>query len=92
LPRSSQTLAGKKLGAKAKKKPQVRRKKVYWNKVDAKEGNVWSALKKLDIKLKHLEEFDELFSQAIGVDEEREQKETSSQSPTNSSRTVKVIE
>jgi hypothetical protein len=80
------------LGANVvKKKPQIRRKKVYWNKVDAKEGNVWSDLKKLDVKLKHLEEFDGLFSQAIGANKGKEQKETS-QSPTNSARTVKVIE
>ena len=79
------------LVANVKKKPQIRRKKVYWNKVNAKEGNVWSALKKLDVKLKHLEEFDGLFSQAIGADKEKKQKE-SSHSPSNFARTVKVIE
>jgi hypothetical protein len=80
------------LGANVTKNPKVRRKKIYWNRVDAKEGNLWSALKKLEVKMKHLDEFERLFSQAIDVDKEKEQKE-SYQSPSKSAaKTVKVIE
>jgi hypothetical protein len=72
-------------------KPKVRRKKVFWNPVCAKEGNLWSVLKKFDVKLKHLDDFDGLFSQAISVDIDIELKETS-RPPSNSARNVKVIE
>ena len=86
----------KKKGALAKlnikKKPKVRRKKVYWNNVDAKEGTVWSALKKLDVKLKHdIEEFESLFLQAIDADKEKKKKEAS-QSAARAGKSVKVIE
>ena len=77
----------------AKKKPKVRRKKVYWNKVDAKEGTVWSALKELEVKLQHdIDEFEKLFSQAIDANKEIEKKATSKSASKNGAKTVKVIE
>ncbi|KAL7552298.1 hypothetical protein ACHAWF_015542 [Thalassiosira exigua] len=63
-------------GFSLKKKPKFRRKKVYWNKLDAKAGTVWSALRALDVNLRHdIDEFERLFSQAIDADKEREKKE-----------------
>ena len=71
--------------------PNIRRKKVYWNQVDAKDGNLWSAVKKLDLKLRHHSSFEGLFTQAINADKEKEEKEAS-QSPNKSAKTVKVID
>ena len=71
--------------------PTVRRKKVYWNQVDAKDGNMWSAVKKLNVKLKHHSSFEGLFTQAIDADKDKEQREAS-QSPNKSAKTVKVID
>ena len=89
---SSQLDPKKKDALTIKKKPKVRRKKVYWNNVDAKEGTVWSALKKLDVKLKHdVEEFESLFLQAIDADKERKKKEAS-KSAARAGKSVKVIE
>jgi hypothetical protein len=73
-------------------KPNVRRKKVFWNPVGAKEGTVWSVLKRIDVKLKHCDDFDVLFSQAIGEDNYYVELKETSQPPSNSPRSVKVIE
>jgi hypothetical protein len=71
--------------------PTVRRKKVYWNQVDAKDGTMWSVVKKLNVKLKHHSSFEGLFTQAIDAEKDKEQRE-SSQSPNKSAKTVKVID
>lgn len=79
-------------GINVKKAPKVRRKKVYWNKLEAKEGTVWSAVRKLDVTLKHdLEEFERLFAQLIDAQKDKEKKEAS-ESAAKSGKTVKVIE
>lgn len=83
-------------GFKLKPKPKVRRKKVFLNKVNIKDGTVWSEVKKSDVKLKleHslMEEFEQLFSQAIDSDKEKKNdKETKDTSP-KAVKTVKVIE
>lgn len=80
-------------GFKLKGKPKIRRKKVYWNKVDAKDGTVWSVVRKLDVKKLDIdiEEFERLFSQAIDAEKEREKKEAKEAS-SKSAKTVKVIE
>ena len=90
---SSQLDPKKKAAAKAKlKKTKVRRKKVYWNKVDAKEGTVWSTLQKLEVNLtQDMEEFERLFAQAIDADKEKEKKEAA-QAKAKTGKTVKVIE
>lgn len=71
--------------------PAVRRKKVYWNQVDAKDGNMWSAVKKLDLKFKHHSSFEGLFTQAIDADKVKDQREAY-QLPNKSAKTVKVID
>jgi hypothetical protein len=76
----------------AKAKPKLRRKKVYWNRVDAREGNIWSALRNLEPVLKHdSAEFERLFSQSIDAEKEKEQTD-SSRSTSPSAKNVKVIE
>jgi len=42
--------------------------------------------------MKHLDEFERLFSQAIDVDKEKEQKESSQLPSKSAAKTVKVIE
>ena len=81
-------------GPAKKKGPKIRRKKVFWNQLDAQEGTVWSALKKLDVKLKHdQKEFEDLFAQAIDAQRKKDKEETSeSAKKSKSARTVKVIE
>lgn len=91
---ASQLDPKKKGGPKGLKlgKPKVRRKKVYWNKVDAKDGNVWTVVKKLEVKLNlEIEEFEKLFSQAIDAQKEKEKKDAKETSK-SSAKTVKVIE
>jgi hypothetical protein len=75
-----------------KAKPKLRRKKVYWNRVEAREGNIWSAVLKLDPILKHdSSEFERLFSQSIdAVKEDKQNIASCSTSP--SVKNVKVIE
>ena len=91
---ASQLDPKKKGGPKGLKpsKPKIRRKKVYWNKIDAKDGNVWTVVKKLEVKLEvEMEEFERLFSQALDAQKEKEKKDAkaSSKKPTKG---VKVIE
>ena len=84
----------KETGPAKKKRPKIRRKKVFWNQLDAKEGTVWSALKKLDVNLKHdQKEFEELFAQAIDAQKKKDKEATAeSTKKSKSARTVKVIE
>ena len=84
----------KETGPAKKKGPKIRRKKVFWNQLDAKEGTVWSALKKLDVNLKHdQKEFEELFAQAIDAQKKKDKEATAeSAKKSKSARTVKVIE
>lgn len=78
-------------GFTLKKKPKLRRKKVYWNKLDAKEGTVWSNLQQADVKLEHdVDEFEELFTQAIDAEKERTKKAKGRNE--SKAGTVKVIE
>lgn len=71
------------------KKSKVRRKKVFWNKVDAKDGTVWEVLRKLDVNLKHdLDEFEKLFSQALDAKKDEEKKEAKKKT----GKSVKFIE
>ena len=73
------------------KKPRIRRKRVFWNKVEAKEGTIWSALKDMDVKLTHdIEEFEGLFSQSMDAKKKKTKKEVS-ESPSKAGKTVKVI-
>ena len=75
------------------KGPKIRRKKVYWNQLDANEGTVWSALKQLEIKLKlEKEEFEELFAQIIDAKKEKDKKQASEAKKSKASKTVKVID
>ena len=76
-----------------KKKPKVRRKKVYWNKIETiQEGTIWSVVRKLEVKLKHnLEEFEGLFAQAIDAKKDGEKK-VAKETAAKSAKTVKVIE
>lgn len=75
-----------------KPKPKLRRKKVYWNRVDAREGNIWSALRKLEMNLKHdQKEFERLFLQSIDASQVKEQIEVP-RSTSISAKNVKVIE
>ncbi len=53
---------------------------------------MWSVLKRIDVKLKHCDDFDVLFSQAIGEDNYYVELKETSQPPSNSPRSVKVIE
>lgn len=84
---------GKKTPAKPKG-PKIRRKKVYWNQLDANEGTVWSVLKDLDVNLKYeKEEFERLFAQAIDAQKEKDKKEAGGTAKkSKSARTVKVID
>jgi hypothetical protein len=76
-----------------KGKPTLRRKKVYWNKIDAREGNIWSVLEKLEPTLKHDPvEFERLFSQSIDAEREKEQNEASRSTTSLTAKNVKVIE
>ena len=86
---SSEETRGPKL---TKPKPKLRWKKVYWNRVDAREGNIWSALKKLEMNLKHdRKEFERLFFQSIDAAQDKEQIEVP-RSTSISAKNVKVIE
>lgn len=89
-PPSASEMGGLKI---TKGKPTLRRKKVYWNKVDAREGNIWSVLKKLEPTLKHdPAEFERLFSQSIDAEREKEQNEISRSTTSSTAKNVKVIE
>ena len=91
-PVSSQMGKGKGKGPKKPEKPKVRRKKVFWNKVEAKEGTVWEAARELDIDLQlDVDEFENLFSQAIDADKEKEKK-AAGVAAKSAQKTVKVIE
>ncbi len=96
-PPPAATVAGQELPslsglAITKASPKLRRKKVYWNRIDAREGNIWSAVLKLDPILKHdSSEFEKLFSQSIdAVKENKRNVAYCSTSP--SVKNVKVIE
>ena len=93
---SSQTDAKSKTvlkGFTLKKKPKFRRKKVYWNRLDAKEGTVWSNLQQVDAKLEHdIDEFEGLFTQAIDAEKEKAKKFAEAGRNESKAGTVKVIE
>ncbi|KAL7538804.1 hypothetical protein ACHAXR_008805 [Thalassiosira sp. AJA248-18] len=74
-------------------KPKVRRKKVYWNKVDVKERNVWSEVRRLNLQVQlETEEFEGLFSQLIDAEEEKKKKDAKEASSKKPAKTVKVID
>jgi len=80
-------------GFKITKKPKIRRKKVYWTQVDAREGTVWQEVKSSKIVLDiDMDEFEKLFTQAIDADKERGKKEKESVKSSKKSGTVKVID
>jgi len=80
-------------GFKITKKPKIRRKKVYWTQVDAREGTVWQEVKSSKIVLDiDIDEFEKLFTQAIDADKERGKKEKESVKSSKKSGTVKVID
>lgn len=75
-----------------KTKPKLRRKKVYWTRVDAREGNIWSAVRELEPTLKHdPTEFERLFAQSVDAETEKVQS-VASRSTSPSVQNVKVIE
>ena len=79
-----------------KKKPKVNRKKVYWTEVEAREGTIWSLLKKTD-EMKDIKhdnnEFESLFTQTIDPDTTKTKKQCSQgSSKSNSAKSVKVID
>lgn len=66
-------------GFKMNKKPKIRRKKVYWTQIDAKEGTVWQAVKNSKMVFDiDIDEFEALFTQAVDADKEKEKKEKES--------------
>ena len=80
-------------GFALEKKPKLRRKKVYWNKLDAKEGTFWSDLRQVDVKLEHdTDELETLFTQAIDAEKEREKKKLAEVKNKSKAGTVKVID
>jgi len=95
-PVSSQLDAKKKNAlkvSKTNKKPKIRRKKVYWTQVDAKEGTVWQAVKSSEIELDiNIDEFERLFTQAVNVNKEGEKKEKGPAKSSKKSGIVKVID
>eukprot|EP00985_Skeletonema_marinoi_P013815 scaffold6903_cov119-Skeletonema_marinoi.AAC.7 len=79
--------------SKTNKKPKIRRKKVYWTQVDAKEGTVWQAVKSSEIELDiNIDEFERLFTQAVDVNKEGEKKEKGPAKSSKKSGIVKVID
>lgn len=75
-----------------KAKPKLRRKKVYWTRVDAREGNIWSAVRNLEPTLKHdPTEFERLFAQSVDAETVKVQN-GASRSTSPSVQNVKVIE